>query len=204
VLSDRDLDRRLEPGHPDPIIVTPRLADAVRPGSIDIRLGRTFRTFRAGMTYLDSARPVDDLMTTQEVPPGLAFLLPPLGFALGVTLEAIRVPHDLACQLDGRSSLARLGVFIHLVAGYADPGWGDPDGKPLTFELFNVQPFPVALWPGTRIAQLRFAVMTSEVLRPYGDERLGSHYTGDGPEPSRLADGVARPHPEVPRCPTSD
>ncbi|WP_432763977.1 dCTP deaminase domain-containing protein, partial [Escherichia coli] len=40
-----------------------------------------------------------------------------------VTLESVTLPADLVGWLDGRSSLARLGLMVHVTAHRIDPGW---------------------------------------------------------------------------------
>lgn len=40
-----------------------------------------------------------------------------------MTLESVTLPADLVGWLDGRSSLARLGLMVHVTAHRIDPGW---------------------------------------------------------------------------------
>jgi deoxycytidine triphosphate deaminase len=80
------------------------------------------------------------------------FILHPYEFALGSTLEYIRIPVDLVAQLEGRSTWARLGTLVHLTAGLIHPG---SEGT-ITFELLNAGDLPIMLYPGLRIAQLVF------------------------------------------------
>jgi deoxycytidine triphosphate deaminase len=73
------------------------------------------------------------------------------------------------------SSLARLGLTVHLTAGYVDPGW---DGV-LTLELKNEHAAcGILLRPGMRIAQLSFMRLSSPAERPYGSAGINSHYQG--------------------------
>jgi dCTP deaminase len=73
-------------------------------------------------------------------------------FVLGHSMEYICLPESIAAQIDGRSSFARLGIEVHMTAGFVDPGFQGV----LTFEIFNAGPNPVRLYPGIRIGQLRF------------------------------------------------
>ena len=88
-------------------------------------------------------------------------------------MEFVRVPHNLACRIEGRSSWGRLGLLVHATAGFVDPGFSGN----LTFELFNVGKLPIQLKPGMRMAQLCFFDLSGEPLRPY-DLRKGSKYRG--------------------------
>lgn len=54
---------------------------------------------------------------------GEAFFLHPGELALAVTRESITLPDDIVGWLDGRSSLARLGLMVHVTAHRIDPGW---------------------------------------------------------------------------------
>ncbi len=57
------------------------------------------------------------------LPEGEAFFLHPGELALAVTYESVTLPADLVGWLDGRSSLARLGLMVHVTAHRIDPGW---------------------------------------------------------------------------------
>lgn len=102
------------------------------------------------------------------------WLFPPGAFALGCTVERVRIPRQLAAIIDGKSTMGRLGLSIHQTAGYIDPGF---EGQ-ITLELHNVSEDPVEIRRGMRIGQLRFFKVDGEVRRPYGHPDLGSHYQG--------------------------
>jgi dCTP deaminase len=78
--------------------------------------------------------------------------------------------------LDGKSSIGRLFVSVHQTAGYGDPGF---DGQ-YTLEVTTL--YPVRLYAGMRIAQMRFHAVSGEVTQYAGN------YTGEaarGPVASR-------------------
>nr|WP_269744692.1 dCTP deaminase [Plesiocystis pacifica] len=103
-------------------------------------------------------------------------------FALGTTLERVRVPADLVARVEGRSSIGRLAVVVHATAGFIDPGF---EGQ-ITLELSNLGRCAVKLYPGMRISQIVFHEMKSPAERPYGAAR-GSKYQGqEGPVASRI------------------
>ena len=80
--------------------------------------------------------------------------------------------------IDGKSSIGRLFVAVHVTAGYGDPGF---DGQ---YTLEVVVTHPVIVYPGMRIAQMRFHTMVGEFL----DYQQRGHYTGQasmGPVPSK-------------------
>jgi dCTP deaminase len=85
-------------------------------------------------------------------------------FYLGWTLERIQLPHRsrLAARVEGKSSLARLGLGIHVTAPIIHAGFGYTDlnptflGNPIQLEIWNTGPLPIILKPGMRICQLVF------------------------------------------------
>ena len=97
----------------------------------------------------------------------------PREVVLASTLELVRVPRDVACDLKLKSTLGRLWIN-HSLAGWCDPGFeGD-----ITLELQNLGPQPFVLEAGRRIAQLIFIAMESIPEIAYGDPGSTSHYQG--------------------------
>lgn len=92
---------------------------------------------------------------------------------LASTLEYVRVPRNVACDLKLKSTLGRLWIN-HSLAGWCDPGF---EGT-ITLELQNLGPEPFVLEAGRRIAQLIFIAMESEPEVAYGEPGSGSHYQG--------------------------
>jgi len=90
-------------------------------------------------------------------------MLHPGQFVLGVTMEKIRVPYDLVCRCEGRSSLGRLGIVIHSTAGFIDPGF---EGT-ITLEITNINEVPIKLYPGMRFGQFAFQIVDGVVEVPY-------------------------------------
>jgi len=95
---------------------------------------------------------------------GSGFRLSPAAFVLGWTAEKVRLPYTsrLAARVEGKSSLARLGVGVHVTAPTIHAGFGDkagaPDypGIPIQLEIWNAGPLPIRLVKGLRICQLIF------------------------------------------------
>lgn len=144
------------------IFISPLLSSKqIQPASIDVRLGPDFLVLKTGkMTHLDPLK--SPTVVNKELQSYIdrykilnrneCFILHPGEFVLGCTLEYIKLPIDIAGRLEGRSSWGRLGVFIHITAGFIDPGY---HGN-ITFELKNVGKIPIPLYPGTRMGQLAF------------------------------------------------
>jgi dCTP deaminase len=180
MLSDRDILAEIEAGR---IIIDPLERECVQPSSVDLHLGNKLLLFRnSHRPYIDVRQPVDELMEPQEVPYGESFAVHPLEVLLASLYESVSLPDDLVARLEGKSSLARLGLQVHATAGFVDPGWTGH----LTLELSNVTKFPILIYPGMKIVQISFMRMSSPVLVPYGSNALHSKYQGEsGPMASR-------------------
>jgi dCTP deaminase len=100
---------------------------------------------------------------------------------LASTMEYVRIPRNVACDLKLKSTLGRLWIN-HSLAGWCDPGF---EGE-ITLELQNLGPSPFILEAGRRIAQLIFISMESEPDVAYGEPGSSSHYQGQrGTTPAR-------------------
>ena len=100
------------------------------------------------------------------------FYMPPGAFILACTREFIRVPNNLECIFQLKSSRGREG-YEHALAGYIDPGF---HGR-VTLELSNLRRFKeLPLRAGMRIGQLRFAKVDEIPMRSYA---LTGRYQGD-------------------------
>lgn len=98
--------------------------------------------------------------------------LHPGSCVLGSTIETVTCPLHLTSRIEGKSSIGRLFVSVHITAGVIDSGW---HGQ-LTLEIVNHGPWTVVLWPGMPIAQLSFMKLEGKCEVPYGSGKLKSHY----------------------------
>lgn len=179
LLSDADIKTELDEGR---LRIIPHDLGLIQPASIDVRLGRLFRVFETHRhPAIDPAIDQSEAARLVRVSDDERFVLHPGEFALGATLEEVKLPDDLAARLEGKSSLGRLGLLTHATAGFIDPGFV---GR-ITLELSNVARLPILLHPGMKIGQLCFLRLTSPARLPYGSPGLGSKYQGQcGPTPS--------------------
>lgn len=161
ILCDTEIRALCEEGLVDPYDPT-----LVNPASLDVRLGENILIETALTSHM---QPRSIAGFTEDRP----FLLHPREFILAETIETFFLPSFLAGQFALKSSRARSGIE-HLMAGYCDPGWS---GSKLTLELQNARALhPVKLWPGMRIGQLVFHVMSA---KPAEDYSIVGHYNFD-------------------------
>jgi dCTP deaminase len=118
---------------------------------------------------------------------GKGFLLLPKQFVLGWTLEKIHLhpAARVAARVEGKSSLARIGVGIHVTAPIIHPGFGYDEEKPqagsaIRLEIFNVGPLTIRLTKGMAICQLLL-----ERVEGTPEETYEGQYRLQGPPPRR-------------------
>ncbi|WP_462315287.1 dCTP deaminase [Methanobrevibacter sp.] len=184
ILSDKTIKEYLKEGKIgfDPLTDEKQ----IQPSSIDMRLGDEFKVFKViRKPYIDPDDEEDlaSYMESTIVPEGEAFIIHPNEFALATTLEYVKLPDDIVARVEGRSSMGRLGVTMHVTAGFIDPGF---EGR-ITLEISNIGSMPVALYPGQRVCQIVFETMTTPSELPYGHPERNSKYMGQTrPESSRI------------------
>ena len=187
VLTKTDIVNRLslDDDNDKKIVVTPILSKKqIGASTLDVRLGNQFIVFRMHMlgTYRPFKMLTAELHNMQErqiVRYGKSFVIHPGMLSLGATFEYISVPTDLSCQVEGRSSWARLGLQI-ATATTVEPGFRGV----LTLELSNIGTIPLELYPGIRIAQLIFH--ETRKIEPGYNETKRKYYCPVGPEFSRI------------------
>lgn len=151
-------------------VIEPYDRTQVQPASYDVRLGNDFLVFeRDATTAIDMEAPVD-ITKHVHIPDGEVFALHPGEFALGVTRETIKMPTDLVGRIEGKSTRGRLGLMIHITAGYIDPGFHGP----ITLEMVGVHPLILLLRPGMLIAQISFHEMAGAAAEPYSGRYQGA------------------------------
>lgn len=167
ILSDLDIMR----AQLDDDIITPFDVEQLQPASYDLLLGPGFKRMNRDERAIDPVRRPMPADMYEEIFCDFLFLRSQQ-FLLVSTSESVRIPTDLVGRVEGKSSLARLGLMVHVTAGYIDPGF---NGQ-ITLEVVNLGPRDIKLTVGMRIAQLTLAELTCECDVPYGHPDLGSKY----------------------------
>ncbi|WP_044409552.1 dCTP deaminase [Thiomicrospira microaerophila] len=188
-LSDRDITLALQQQR---INIQPMPTDNKIKGiSVDLRLDNRFRVFNDHTApFIDLSGPREQVQALLDKVMGneiiieqdQAFFLHPGELALASTLESITIPDDLVGWLDGRSSLARLGLMVHVTAHRIDPGW---QGQ-IVLEIFNSGKLPLALRPGMDICAINFETLSSPAQKPYNKRTDAKYQNQSGPTSSRI------------------
>lgn len=134
------------------IQIDPFTPEAVGPASVDLRLSNEFRVFKKLHTTFDVTEDADYEDITEHTTVEDRFLLLPGENVLGITQERVTLASDICGWLDGRSRFARLGLTVHVTAGFMQPGISNQQ----VLEINNVSPIPLYLYPGTFVCQFIF------------------------------------------------
>lgn len=155
ILSDSEIARRLAlpEGHDGRIIITPK-PEIIQPASVDLHLSPDMQSLGCMGRNAN------------------CYAMEPGEFLLGSTVEHVEVPTDLTARVEGKSSLGRIGLMVHVTAGFVDPGFRGN----ITLELKNLSSRSIRLEAGMLISQLCFQKVVGVVLRPYGSDGLNSKY----------------------------
>ena len=177
------------------IVITPYDEARLNDASYDLRLGNRVAVYKAtahlpttselAVAKTDAERlrllvprhdaePLDaaksnELLEFQLAEGDQLLLKPGIGYLLHTAEKVLAKEH--VPVLDGKSSIGRLFVSVHQTAGYGEPGF---DGQ-WTFEV--ICQFPVKLYVGMRVGQMRFHVPEGEVRR-YGGNYQGQDAMG--------------------------
>jgi dCTP deaminase len=185
LLSDRDIKKYIKE-RKIKVSPKPNFKEQLGPCSLDLHLGNVFKIFKpSDYPYLDLKRKInfESFMEEIRIKDDAPFILQPKAFVLTTTKESFSLSDDIAARLDGRSSLARMGVVVHLTAARFDPGW---QGKAV-MELGNLGPMPVVLYAGvTRICALTFETVSNPVGVPYLKQKDHAYAKPKSPKASKL------------------
>jgi dCTP deaminase len=184
ILSDREIRAALAR---DALKLTPVPADeAWSSTAVDLRLARELvfwkRPGGAGVeAVVCPAHPDYNFNTVRQnyshsidIPTD-GYVFKPQQFLLGWTQEKIQLPYRsrLAARVEGKSSLARLGIGVHVTAPTIHAGFGykkddkDYPGSPLQLEMWNVGPLDIKLVEGMPICQLIFELVDGTPEKGY-------------------------------------
>jgi dCTP deaminase len=136
------------------IVIEPFQESQLNPNSYNLRLHHELLVYEEVVLDMRKANRVKRI----EIPAS-GLVLSPNQLYLGRTVERTET-HNLVPMIEGRSSVGRLGLFVHVTAGFGDAGfcgyW--------TLEMFAVQ--PVRIYPQVEICQIFYHQIAGSVT-PY-------------------------------------
>jgi len=152
------------------IVIDPFAPEQLNPNSYNLRLHDELRVYDSH--ELDMR--VENTSSVVQIPrEGL--VLEPQRLYLGRTME-YTATNGLVPMLEGRSSIGRLGLFVHITAGFGDVGFRGY----WTLEIFCVQ--PIRIYAGIQICQIFYHTIHGE----YESYRSGKYQNNTGIQHSLL------------------
>lgn len=140
------------------IEIDPFHEENLNPNSYNLTLHNELITYEE--VVLDMCKP--NRVRRLTIPPE-GLVLGPSQLYLGRTVERTET-HNLVPMIEGRSSIGRLGLFVHVTAGFGDAGfcgyW--------TLEMFAVQ--PVRIYPGVQICQIFYHQIDGDITEYTSDK----------------------------------
>ena len=140
------------------IVIDPFDESRLNPNSYNLSLHDELLVYEEVVLDMRKSNRVERITIPEE-----GLVLAPNQLYLGRTAERTET-HNLVPMIEGRSSIGRLGLFVHVTAGFGDVGfcgyW--------TLEMFAVQ--PVKIYPGVSICQLFFHQITGDITEYASDK----------------------------------
>lgn len=131
----------------------------VRPAGIRLHLGSELLIPIEGQTVdLESS---EDVKFDKVSILNNSFILKPGQFILGTTFEKFQVPRNIVCHVDGRSTVARVGLAIHCTSGIIDGNF--EEARTIVLEMKNQGPFDIVLRHRNALALLYFTELSSDI-----------------------------------------
>ena len=162
MLSNVDIQKALENGHLEVEPFTPR---QIRAAGLTLHLGPHVLIPQKGAVVDPRKKTLPDYeeITISEESP---YRLEPQEFILGHTYESITVGPQLGFFIEGRSTLARVGLTVVKTAMIVEPGH---TSRTITLELANHGPNPIMLYPLMKIARVALYELKSPSTQPYDE-----------------------------------
>ncbi len=141
------------------IIIDPFDESKINSNSYNLSLHNELLVYKNDLLDMRAQNPTERIIIPES-----GLILTPGKLYLGRTVEFTRT-ENLIPMLEGRSSIGRLGICIHVTAGFGDVGFAGY----WTLELFCVQ--PVRIFAGVSIAQIYYHTVT----KPFETYKSGKY-----------------------------
>ncbi|MCH2207931.1 MAG: dCTP deaminase [Lentisphaerales bacterium] len=166
ILSGKEIETRIG----DEIIIDPYDKNRINPNSYNLSLHNELLVYKNSTLDMKSDNEVERIIIPPE-----GLVLETNKLYLGRTVEHTET-NNLVPMLEGRSSIGRLGLFVHVTAGFGDVGfkgfW--------TLEIFCVQ--PIRIYPNVEICQVYYHTIEGE----HENYASGKYQGNTGIQPSLL------------------
>lgn len=167
ILSGKEIEKRVG----SDILIEPYTAERLNPNSYNLRLDNKLAVYKSRVLDMKCENEIEYIEIPEE-----GLVLQPNTLYLGRTYERT-VTKNLVPMLEGRSSVGRLGIAIHVTAGFGDVGF---DGF-WTLEIFCLQ--PVRIYPFVDIGQIYYHTIEGS-YEEYG--KSGKYQGNNGIQGSQM------------------
>ena len=166
MLSGKEIEKKLG----SDIIIEPFNRKQLNPNSYNLRLHNELLVYDEDILDMKKENKTKSITIPKE-----GLVLEPGKLYLGRTIE-YTATEKYVPMLEGRSSIGRLGLFIHVTAGFGDVGFKGY----WTLEIFCVQ--PIRIYPSVEVCQIYYHGIDGE----YEEYSSGKYQSNKGIQPSLL------------------
>ncbi len=166
ILSGKEIASRMN----GDIIIDPYQPQRINPNSYNLSLHNELLVYNQSPLDMKQENPHELISIPEE-----GLVLETNRLYLGRTVEYTET-HNLVPMLEGRSSVGRLGLFIHVTAGFGDVGFKGY----WTLEIFCVE--PIRIYAGVEICQIYYHTLEGD----YEEYSSGKYQGNSGIQPSLL------------------
>jgi len=152
------------------LFIEPYNESQLNPNSYNLRLDKDLLVYEESSLDMKKENKAKPLVIPEE-----GLLLETGKLYLGRTLEFTETKNYVP-MLEGRSSIGRLGLFVHITAGFGDVGFAGF----WTLEMFCVQ--PIRIYAGIEICQIYY----HSIEGAYEEYKSGKYQNNKGIQPSLL------------------
>lgn len=168
ILSGKEIKKQVDAGN---IGIDPFNPDQLNPNSYNLRLADKIVYYDEHILDMKREEPFAEMLIPEN-----GYVILPNKIYLARTVERTKTDKFVP-MIEGRSSVGRLGVFVHATAGFGDVGF---EGY-WTLELSCVQ--PVVIYPNVEICQIYFHTLEG-AYESYGRE--GKYQNNQGIQTSKI------------------
>ncbi|MBU5317169.1 dCTP deaminase [Clostridium bornimense] len=166
MLSGKEIEKKLGKD----IVIEPFNKNQLNPNSYNLKLHNELLIYDEDILDMKKENKTKTIIIPEE-----GLVLEPGKLYLGRTVEYTET-NNYVPMLEGRSSIGRLGLFIHVTAGFGDVGFKGY----WTLEIFCVQ--PIRIYPSVEVCQIYYHGIDGE----YEEYSSGKYQKNKGIQPSLL------------------
>ena len=166
ILSGLEIEKNLGKN----IIIEPFNRNQLNSNSYNVKLHNKLLIYKENLLDMKKPNETKEIIISKE-----GFKLEPNQLYLGRTLEYTSTKKFVP-MIEGRSSIGRVGIFIHITAGFGDVGFSGY----WTLEIFCIK--PIIIYPNVEIAQLYYHTIDGD----YEEYNSGKYQNNTDIQPSML------------------